>query len=348
MVEPLGCPSSRQTHLLPKRKGNAQGITSNSLRKTTASESSSSTAAKLPRKQPKKASNSASITLTTITISTPPKDLKVTPIHITTKYPGESLTSAKLPGSTDHCIIAVGSDAERKDWSLAIQIAIDKAGDEEVKSDDDLSPRSSADILPRTEPMPRNGSELRPADTIPRSYSEMELPPSEKSFLEEEETEISEELTDDEEPSEIKFDKSESKSEPLTPKSGSRKSSIDLVKSDPTPRLESKSETPPTPSPPKTLEEISTTTTTITPSGTIKKEVTTTTTYADELLPVTPLAEEEDVTNKPLLSHVHYYKEGILQLKTLKNWKEYYFIVKNGLLLYYENERVTPMGVTYI
>ena len=61
---------------------------------------------------------------------------------------------------------------------------------------------------------------------------------------------------------------------------------------------------------------------------------------------ISPIITEEEPP-KPLLSHVHYYKEGTLQLRTLKSWKEFFFIVKNGLLLYFENERVTTMGITY-
>ncbi len=275
-------------------------------------------------------------------------------IYSTKGLKGETLTSAKLPGSTDHCIIAVASEQDRTEWMNLIQLGIEKAGGQpeqhEVPPSPTLEVKASEDALSRS-PSATDLKEL-PLEANPLKLNSVDIPEKTEDFPVDDRVDITStkdsisgpklessppstvtELKDDKESGKIFSDPSSDEEDDLD---GERKPLTLQVPPSPTKSIGSSS-----------LEDIRSS---INQATTIQEQI-----PSIQIADVSKKDNEEPKLNSEAVStkssvekeeeevvktHVHYYKEGTLQIKSTKSWKEYWLIVKNGLLLYFENERV--------
>jgi hypothetical protein len=257
---------------------------------------------------------------------------------------GETLTSAKLPGSTDHCIIAVATEQDRVEWMSCIQTAIEKASPEHPE-------------LALLSPDGRPSSLSIDKDTISRSSSSSDLKKIEEPESPKSESVLTEEDEDDKDDApqfgsspkadsilvgtETKAeDKDSSSSKTFSDPSSDEEdeevkvkshypASLDDVKPPPSPEVRQ---------PPSDKKDSDTQPVTIEKkveqaNDTIKKEI-------EEISTETKNSVERE-SIEDTKTHVHYYKEGVAQLRTAKAWKDFFLIVKNGLLLYFESDKVT-------
>jgi len=290
---------------------------------------------------------------------------------------GETLTSAKLPGSTDHCILAVATEQDRLEWMDLIKLAIEKASSDKLSDNHDIQvpPSPTMDSKPTNLLVPNEKDDSKPitrspsssdlketnnvndktssVDVTERIYHSMDeyptddkididltsksaesSPPTTITDMKEEFKESAKIFSDpsSEEEDEIDQEKTIVGSPSKTPSSNSSddlRSSMHLhdIRRDSDENLKihlkdkSNSDTP--------IIHITDTTKKEGEETKLNVTIETLSTHSSIKSSIDNNKEKQHQEEEEVKSHhVHYYKEGFMQMKTTKSWKDYFFIVK--------------------